>query len=572
MNRAVKTLLSVAAMTALAAQVSPSEAQACGGTFCDGGVPGPQQMPVDQTGENILFVIDGTQVEAHIQIQYEGDPENFAWIVPVQALPDIEVGSQTLFDNLLDATVPTFTLDQQTEPCNGQGGVGLGCAFAASSRDEAAGGDFGQSTGDGGEDDGTGGPEVVKRGFAGAFQYDVLQGGTIDELTDWLILADYLEDDDAPPILEEYLEEDFLFVAFKLRGGVGIDEIHPVMIRYEGMEPCVPIRLTRIAAVPDMGIRAFFLGEDRVAPKNYKHVELNPLKFNWLGVASGTTLYNDTLTQAVDEAEGGHGFVTEYAGTSSVVSQAQLLEPQWMSAAFVDAQPVDVVDILESQNFMSCDGFECIYEHPMVEPLLADYLPVPNGVNAEEFYSCLECFEDLIDQDAWDGAGFAADMEERIIVPGEHAKDVLDQHDYLTRMYTTISPDEMTVDPLFLQNADLPDVSNQFFATRWFACEGPDWLELDDGRIVAIDPGGVMPEFEDQPYATKVQTIPAQGAPMDDEDNRQAIDASLDEWNESQRQLDQGGCGCSTVGLNPETVLLFSAVFGFAAAQRRRRR
>ncbi len=42
-------------------------AHACGGTFCDSG---PQAMPVDQTGENILFVMDGTTVEAHVQIQY----------------------------------------------------------------------------------------------------------------------------------------------------------------------------------------------------------------------------------------------------------------------------------------------------------------------------------------------------------------------------------------------------------------------------------------------------------------------------------------------------------------------
>jgi hypothetical protein len=50
----------------------PDRADACGGTFCDSG---PNAMPVDQTGENILFVIDGTTVEAHIQIQYDPDTD-----------------------------------------------------------------------------------------------------------------------------------------------------------------------------------------------------------------------------------------------------------------------------------------------------------------------------------------------------------------------------------------------------------------------------------------------------------------------------------------------------------------
>src|SRR6185295_1671829 len=50
------------------------EARACGGTFCDSG---PTAMPVDQTGENVLFVLDGTNVEAHVQIQYQGAASRF---------------------------------------------------------------------------------------------------------------------------------------------------------------------------------------------------------------------------------------------------------------------------------------------------------------------------------------------------------------------------------------------------------------------------------------------------------------------------------------------------------------
>src|SRR5262245_61276936 len=78
-----KTSLSKAFRLALAgaavfAVCAPNDARACGGTFCDSG---PRAMPVDQTGENVLFVMDGTSVEAHVQIQYQGDPARFAWIV-----------------------------------------------------------------------------------------------------------------------------------------------------------------------------------------------------------------------------------------------------------------------------------------------------------------------------------------------------------------------------------------------------------------------------------------------------------------------------------------------------------
>jgi hypothetical protein len=103
----------LAALAALAAILSlfvPQVAtlvHACGGTFCDSC---PQNMPVEQTGENILYVVDGENVEAHIQIQYKGAAGRFAWVLPVQALPSFEIGSQPLFDAMLQGTFPTVQL------------------------------------------------------------------------------------------------------------------------------------------------------------------------------------------------------------------------------------------------------------------------------------------------------------------------------------------------------------------------------------------------------------------------------------------------------------------------------
>src|SRR5688572_12805782 len=84
-------------------------AYACGGTFCDGPTPAtPVPMLVDQTGENIIFVTDGRTVEAHIQVQYQGEASRFAWIIPMPTLPEFRVGSEMLFTEVLRATVPTY--------------------------------------------------------------------------------------------------------------------------------------------------------------------------------------------------------------------------------------------------------------------------------------------------------------------------------------------------------------------------------------------------------------------------------------------------------------------------------
>jgi hypothetical protein len=84
--------------------LAPSLADACGGTFCDGA----NLMPVDQRGEDILFVQDGPEIEVHVRIQYTGEAQRFAWLVPLQALPEISIGSELLFANLGAATGPLW--------------------------------------------------------------------------------------------------------------------------------------------------------------------------------------------------------------------------------------------------------------------------------------------------------------------------------------------------------------------------------------------------------------------------------------------------------------------------------
>src|SRR5687768_1333853 len=73
-------------------------AEACGGFFC-------QNVPVDQSGEHLLFSIedDGTVV-AHVQIQYQGAAESFAWVLPLPAEPEVSVGSDEIFRTLRGLT------------------------------------------------------------------------------------------------------------------------------------------------------------------------------------------------------------------------------------------------------------------------------------------------------------------------------------------------------------------------------------------------------------------------------------------------------------------------------------
>jgi hypothetical protein len=564
MNR-TRLALAVTVSAWLAGSLVPEPAHACGGMFCD---TGPQVMPVDQTGEAILFWVDRSgpepYTEAHIQIQYQGDAEDFAWIIPVTAVPEVLVGSSALFENMLQATVPTFSVSQTSVgDCSGESFGFCGGRFPPFGEDEGFESFF--SSGDGDGD----GPDILERGFAGAFEYVTLTGDNVQEIVDWLDANGYAQDPDAPPILEEYLQDDFVFVAVKLKGGVDVSEIHPLAIRYPGVEPCIPIKLTRIAAVDDMKIRAMFLGESRVAPSNWPHVLVNPTLYDW--VNNPSTNYDQVVGAAIDEADG-RAFVTEYAGTVAVVSTAQLYEFTWSAAAFESIAPEVVVEELRSQGLMACGGSTCSFEHPQVEPLLEIYLPPPVGVSDVEFWSCLSCYVDQIDPVAWSAPpGFAAEFEARISGPGQHAVEMLADASYLTRLFTVLSPHEMIEDPTFHETDGLPTLDNEVTATRVNDCgAGPDYINLSDGRRIALTDGGTMPTLEGNPAALLIEQVPAMGPPQIEVDNSGTIDTVLDEYNDT-RLVGPQGSNCSIGRIGFEALSGLFAIFGIAWFNRRPR-
>ena len=576
---------------ALALSLPPREAEACGGTFCD---TGPNAMPVPQTGENIMFVMGDGFTEAHIQIQY--DPTTtaakFAWVVPMTLVPEFSVGSQPLFDNMLAGTVPAYGFNYQFDSC-GDGGGGLSSTGSSATDPTGAGGDEGSGESDTG-------PTVVLEQTVGAFDITVLSGGTAAEVMTWLGDNGYQQDPAAEPILGEYLAENYVFAAFKLTNGADVAEIHPVTLRFASEEACVPIRLTRIAAAEDMEIRTFFLAANRVVPQTYKHVLVNPLKLDWPNFAAN---YKEMITLAVDAFEAdGKAFVTEYAGSVDIVSPAGISSDQWSAAAFAGLPAIDVVDTLTSQGLMFCDvDFgECTFQHGLVPGLLATHLPVPDGLSEFEFYSCLSCNEAMIDVAAWDeGNGFAADMQQRIVAPGVHALELLGQYATLTRMYTTMSGAEMTADPFFWENPDLPDVNlTQSLATRRVLCNGDAVWTLPDAREVYVPNDGPWPAFGDEmPYEEEVSQMPAVGAPQLLVDNKEMINVQLATYNcalgwpgdscggnadsggtgsdsssgSSGGLDDDGGCGCRTDGPDGPNGLALVPMVVFVVACRRRR-
>ena len=500
---------------------------ACGGTFSGGS---PTSKNVDQSGENILFVSDGQSTEAHIQIKYDGhDATRFGWVLPLQSMPTaISVGSQQLFTNLLSASVPSYGFQtvSDCQPCpvfvGGMGGNGSSGAG-------------GGAAGKGGATGGGGGPNVTFQATVGAFDVVVLQGGTADEVMTWLGDNQYQQPAAAKPILEDYLSKGYLFLAAKLGTGSTVSEIHPLVVTYPGDKPCIPLKLSAVAATPNMGVRAFFLGKGRWVPTNYKHVVPNQARVDWLSLGAN---YEITIGAAVDDPlSGGHGFATEYAGSNNVVSPAGLYSSSWSSAPFVGIDVTKVVSTLTSQGLMSCSGVgpsaKCAFNHPLVEGLLNELIPVPAGMQEAAFYACLSCNKASIDLTKWDAAKLVKGIDERIVAPGQHATAVLKSSTYLTRLFTTISPDEMTEDPDFQERADLPAVSSmKNLAVRHLKCGGAAGMDIPGGREIALAPG--WPSWpSSMPWAERIEDLsgPPGTPPVVLVDNKVVIDQGIAAWN-----------------------------------------
>jgi MYXO-CTERM domain-containing protein len=583
-------LASIAALALALPMLTPAEAEACGGTFCDNG---PQTMPVDQTGENILFKIGEDYVEAHIQIQIDPNTEasKFAWVIPVTSLPEFSVGSQLFFNNMLNGSVPTYGVQTQTDFCGDEGDDGaLGGGDSGGTNGE---GDPNGDAGDGDGDDG--GPDVVFKGSVGAFEIAVLDGGTIEGVMQWLGDNGYQQDPASEPILKYYLENqehDFMFVALKLGVETGVEDVHPIVIKYSGTEPCVPIRLTAIAAADDMDIRTFFLGDARVVPVNYRHVLINSLRLDWLNLAAN---YKEVISMAVDAQEAdGNAFVTEYAGVSNVISMAGVIDDSWDAApyaALIDS-PIGATELLEAQNLMLCDvewDNACTTFHPLLQGILDQYIPVPQGVQPVEFYNCLSCYAAMINLEAWDAVAFSSAIDERIIKPGLHARELVMENPYLTRMYTTISPSEMNLDPIFRSNATLPEVPNVRIAAQTTHCDGSVSVDLPDGRQVFFPVGEplVWPEFQDEmPWDEDIdQDGMAQDAPLIKlVDNTEKINELLEDFNAGRIEggnndagpdnVDLPGSGCACTATDDQPVrsgLLGLGLLGVFGLLRRRR-
>jgi hypothetical protein len=270
-----------------------------------------------------------------------------------------------------------------------------------------------------------------------------------------------------------------------------------------------------------MDVWVYMLGMHRSVPVNYFNVEINERQINWLRNGNN---YADVAREAIDTAAG-RGFLTEYAGDTNDMKGVLYKPGQYDTDALLEIEtPWDFIDALLSQNFPRT---------PQMQNILRNHIPMPDavkemGVPEQQFYNNLENYQEYLKDLDFDTAVLVAEIEEKLLAPLMEANELFNQFRYMTRMYTIISPDEMTRDPIFLFNPDLPNVNNWHRATAKAICKDGDnqadkvLVTLEDGTEMMYD---VPKENWDDPIlenadmvggaAQAVQRMYTSGAPED---------------------------------------------------------
>ena len=445
----------------------PRPAQACGGFFCD------NIDPVDQSAERILFRIndDGT-ITTVVEIQYRGQPEDFAWVLPIPeaiASDAVTVAPEGLFDALEQQTGPVFHRQSDGDAAladTAPSGCDSGCGGGG--YDEGGFEDF--------EPD-VSGVDVVGRAVVGPYAIEIITATHGTNLSNWLALNGYQIPQSAAEPMMHYIDKGSAFLGIKLRPTVPRGPIDALQFTFRSDEACIPLILTAIAALDDMEIVAYILASTRFAPKNYLDLD-----FDYGSVQFLDDLDDDSEESGDDETDENSdtGTGTSASSGEGNSSDGDSVLPPGSDSDTADAgdtgDTLTTADGSGSGTSTTADGSDSgtsaenkidswgqSPRESRARLTLVRARPIAAVASGETNYSSL--LIEAIDRAgglAWN-TEFARPTAWMLEVDPDMSADLqmlLSTRDYLTRFRTYISPDEMRVDPTFQAAPHLDDVDN----------------------------------------------------------------------------------------------------------------
>jgi len=180
-----------------------------------------------------------------LSVSFEGDAEEFAWVIPVPNKPEIALSDAELFWELSDFTRRAIP----PEP-----GSWFACGTCAPPPD---------------------GVDVIEEQVVGPYATAILSATDPTALVDWLNANGYLFPEEGEEIISEYIDKEWYFVATRINA---VDEdtgdalvegsIEPIVLSFASDEIVYPLRITSLsAASPEVLLYVF--ADYVVVPEQY---------------------------------------------------------------------------------------------------------------------------------------------------------------------------------------------------------------------------------------------------------------------------------------------------------------
>jgi hypothetical protein len=285
-----------AALAAGSLLVDARPAQACGGCFT------PPQQVTDVTDHRMAFSISQQQTVLWDQIKYSGQPQDFAWVLPVQPGAQVQLSHDAFFAALDALSDPVIT-----GPSPNCGGGGSGCAFGGSASGSA---DFAAAGGGSGV-------QVVSQSVIGPYATATLHATDPNALYDWLVGNDYDIPDGIRPVIDAYVAGGFDFIALRLAPGQGVQAMQPVRVVSAGAGLTLPLRMVAAGVGDQVGLTLYVIGEGRYESQNFPNAVFDDSKLRWLH-AQNISNY-EPLAEQIMEGDSGRTWLTEFSETTSLV-------------------------------------------------------------------------------------------------------------------------------------------------------------------------------------------------------------------------------------------------------------
>lgn len=258
--RAWSRVAIAAVVVASAAAIAP-RAEACGGCFVP---PGPSTQV---SAHRMAFAVSPTRTILWDQIQYQGAPSSFGWVLPIRDKVDVGVSSDELFQRLETSTQAVITPPPRPECntkhlCKSCGGEDYASGVSPNA-------------------DVDGGVDVWGTNVVGPYEATQLSATDSTALRTWLTSHGYALPDAITPVVDQYVKEGFGFLAIKLVPKADTSRMVPIRVAFDGNSPVLPLRMVAAGTGSFVGIKLFVFGEGRWEAANFPNAEIATKDLVW---------------------------------------------------------------------------------------------------------------------------------------------------------------------------------------------------------------------------------------------------------------------------------------------------